>query len=105
MCESNVLPLTCLADLVPWLAGAGAEAVANVEDNDFGCNDDDNDDNEDDDGASGGEAADAVCLDRVWKGSSFDCCSLVVSSGAELVLPCWPPTSPSPLSNPPLPCL
>lgn len=56
---------TCLADLVPWLVMAGTEAVVEA-DNDSGCDDDD-DDNDDD--ASGGEAADAVCLDVVWTAS------------------------------------
>lgn len=65
---------TCLADLVPWLlmAGteAGVEAVVNVDDNDSGCDDEDDDDGDDnDDDASGGEAADAVCLDVVWTAS------------------------------------
>lgn len=37
-------------------------AVVNVGDNGSACNDDDND-------ASGGEAADAVCLDVAWAAS------------------------------------
>lgn len=67
---------TCLADFVPWLAmagtEAGVEAVVNVDDNDRDCDDDEDDDgndNDDDDDASGGEAADAVCLDVVWTAS------------------------------------
>lgn len=61
-----------MADLVPWLvmAGteAGVEAAVNVDNNDSGCDDEDDDDgnDNDDDDASGGEAADAVCLDVVW---------------------------------------
>lgn len=79
---------------------AGAEAVVNVGDNDSGCDD------EDDDDASGGEAADALCLDVVWTASKPECFSLVASSVVELVLLCWlTPPSPSPLSSPPLPCL
>lgn len=57
-----------MADLVPWLVMAGTEAwveaVVNVDEDD----EDDDDDNDDDD-ASGGEAADAVCLDVVWTAS------------------------------------
>lgn len=64
--------LTCLADLAPWLVMAGTEAVVEavvtVDDNDSGCDDEDGDDNDDDD-ASGGEVADAVCLDVVWTAS------------------------------------
>lgn len=58
---------TCLTDLVPWLVTAGAVVEA-VDDNDSGC--DDEDDNDDD--ASGGEAADAVCLDVVWTESKTE---------------------------------
>lgn len=88
------------------------EAVVNVDGN--GCggvaeDDDDADDNDDDDGdvsGGGGEAADAVCLDVVWTASKPERWSLVASSGAELLLLCWPtPPSASPLSSPPLPCL
>lgn len=43
---------------------AWVEAVVNVDEDD----EDDDDDNDDDD-ASGGEAADAVCLDVVWTAS------------------------------------
>lgn len=64
---------TCLADLVPWLvmagAEAGVEAGVNVDDNDSGCDDEDDDGDDNDDDASGGEAADAVCLDVVWTAS------------------------------------
>lgn len=84
---------------------AGLEAVVNVDDNDSGCSDEDDNGGDDDDDVSGGEAADAVCLDVVWTASKPERWSLVASSGAELVLLCWPaPPSPSPLSSPPLPC-
>lgn len=59
-----------MADLVPWLVMAGTEAVptvANVDDNDSGC--DDEEDDGDDNDANGCEAADAVCLDVGWTAS------------------------------------
>lgn len=97
-----------MADFVPWLVTtgteAGLEAVENVGDSDSDCDDEDNNGIDD---VTGGEAADAVCLDVVWTASKPECCSLFASSGAELALLCWPapPPSPSPFSKPPLPCL
>lgn len=98
---------TCLEDLVPGLVMAGAvtgmEAVATVDDNDSGCDDEDDDDSDD---ATGGDAADAVCLDVVWPASNPERCSRLASSRMELVLLCWSaPTSPSPLKSAALPCL
>lgn len=57
------------------MAGTEAvvEAVVNVDDNDSGCDDEDDDDDDDDSDASGGEAADAVCLDVVWTASKPEC--------------------------------
>lgn len=56
------------------MAGTEAvvEAVVNVDNNDSGCDDEDDDDDDDND-ASGGEAADAVCLDVVWTASKPEC--------------------------------
>lgn len=57
------------------------EAVANVDDEDSGCDDEDDDDDDDDNNgdASCVEAADAVCLDVVWTASKLERCSLVFS--------------------------
>lgn len=57
---------TCLADLVPWLIMAGTEVALEAV-VDAGCGDDDNDDD-----ASGGEAADAFCLNVVWTASKAE---------------------------------